>query len=304
MLAAMARIARILSPVDFSGHSRHALDHAIAFARWYGARLTALHVPLAFVASLTPDQEVAYPTEPGPPQETHDLLDDLERFVAPARDAGVDVETRIEEGVVVDRILRLAEELPVELIVMGTHGRSGFERLVLGSVTEKVLRKARAPVLTIPPPAEEVIPSVPILFERILCATDFSEGSVHALAHAVSIAHEASASLTLLHAIEAGGIHEAGQSVAPDMQRDAEVAVRERLHGLVSEAARARCKVDEVVCVGRAWREILRVARDRDSSLIVLGTHGHHAIDRLLFGSVTNHIVRAASCPVLTLRGD
>ena len=92
--------------------------------------------------------------------------------------------------------------MPSDLLVMGTHGRSGFERLVLGSVTEKVLRKAACPVLSVPRNVGDVVPAPPVLFTRILCAVDFSDCSINALNHAMSLGQEADARLTVLHVIE------------------------------------------------------------------------------------------------------
>ena len=91
--------------------------------------------------------------------------------------------------------------MKADLLVIGTHGRSGFERLVLGSVTEKVLRKASCPVLTVPKRLPDAVPVGPVLFKRILCPVDFSESSLHALSYAVSMAQEADGQLTVLHVV-------------------------------------------------------------------------------------------------------
>ena len=185
----MAEVTHILCPIDFSDHSRHALEHAVAFATWYSARITAMHVPVGFAAAApgidAPDADAAVPATL--PTRPEDLLDELRAFVEPARRARVRVDVRIDEGSAADEILRLEQELAIDLIVLGTHGRSGFEQLVLGSVAQKVLRKASCPVLTIPPPAEDLTASVPVLLERILCPLDFSEASLRALEHALSL---------------------------------------------------------------------------------------------------------------------
>ena len=101
-----------------------------------------------------------------------------------------------------DVIVANARKWRADLIVMGTHGRSGFERWVLGSVTEKVLRKAPCPVLTVPPPAGELHPDGSVLFRRIVCPVDFSGASLAALAYAVKLAEESRAEITVLHVLE------------------------------------------------------------------------------------------------------
>ena len=114
---------------------------------------------------------------------------------------GLPLEFEIGQGDAAVEILERSSALPSDLIVMGTHGRHGFDRLVLGSVTEKVIRKARCPVMTVPPGTAEAVPASP-LFKRILCAIDFSDASLKALDHAMSLAEEADAHLTLAHVVE------------------------------------------------------------------------------------------------------
>ena len=97
----------------------------------------------------------------------------------------------IGEGNTAAEVVARASAMPSDLIVMGTHGRAGFERVVLGSVTEKVLRRAPCPVLTVPRNVADAVPAPPVLFTRIVCAVDFSDCSIHALNYAMSLAQEA-----------------------------------------------------------------------------------------------------------------
>ena len=142
----MTAIKRILCPTDFSECSRHALDHAAALAQWYGARITVLHVNELIPHSPTPwgPSSTMFPS----PTE---IASALARFVEPLSHGVVPVETLSAEGDPVRIIVAKATELSCDLIVLGTHGRGGFSILVLGSVTEKVLRKAACPVLIVPP---------------------------------------------------------------------------------------------------------------------------------------------------------
>jgi nucleotide-binding universal stress UspA family protein len=193
---------------------------------------------------------------------------------------------------------------------MGTHGRSGFERLVLGSVTEKVLRKATCPVLSVPRRVKDAVPLPPVLFKSILCATDFSDCATHALRYAMSLAQEADARLTVLHVLELlpelpysslDAVRAWPQHVteyAAEVEKDR----RERLRAAVPESVRAYCAVETVLANGTPYRETLRVAAEQHSDLIVVGIHGRSATDLLFFGSTAQHVVRQSTCPVLTLR--
>lgn len=295
-------LRRILCPIDFSCFSETALRYAGAVARWYGAELVALHV---FAAQTGFE---AFPTLVAPaPLESPDrerLMEALIEFVEPLDRSFVKVRATIAEGDVVAKILESAARLDSDLIVLGTHGRSGFERLVLGSVTEKILRKSPVPVLTVPP-ALAGPESGAIGFEAILCPVDFSPVSRMALRHAASLAVESRSRLVVLHALEtlAETADQAGlrRESAPETRRDVERA-RQMLHVVAAHEASLLLTPEEVVASGKAYRAILAAAKERGTGLIVMGVHGRSAIDLALFGSTTSHVVREAACPVLTIR--
>jgi nucleotide-binding universal stress UspA family protein len=194
---------------------------------------------------------------------------------------------------------------------MGTHGRSGFERLLLGSITEKVLRKATCPVLTVPRRHPDAVPATPVLFKQILCPVDFSDCSMQALNYAMSLAQEADAHLTVVHVMAYGldatpdmydtVITDDRLSLADYRMRREEDA-RQRLKEAVPQTVAAYCRVDTMVSSGKPSREILRIAAEQQTDLIVIGVQGRGAADLMFLGSTTNHVVRAATCPVLTLR--
>jgi nucleotide-binding universal stress UspA family protein len=304
----MIEIPRILCPTDFSDCSRRALDHAVAIAKWYESTITLLHVRAVVPAAAYAPAGGVLPTSLTP-EDPNALVAAMKRLGEGAGGTGVPMEYDIADGAPAAEILRKAEAMPADLLVMGTHGRSGFDRLVLGSIAEKVLRKAACPVLTVPSGAPDVVPA-PVLFKRIVCAIDFSDCSMQALSYAMSLAQEADADLTLVHVIE----------VPPDVPREvhenefgiprslreyvalAEEDRRARLEAAVPEGVRAYCRVDSALPTGKPYREILRVAGERKADLLVIGIHGRGAVDRMLFGSTAEHLVRQASCPVLTLR--
>ena len=299
----MISIRRILCPTDLSDLSARAFRHATAFAKWYEAELDALYV----VPAVVPHPGVM---PPGPswalfdPEARSQVEDELHYFVAPAENEGVTVKRTIRDGDVVSEILKETRGIPADLVVMGTHGRGGFERWILGSVAEKTLRKAPCPVLTVPPAGGDQ-PVDPIHLKKVLCPVDFSEASTAALRYALSLAEESDAELVLLHALEWGPELEPplrpGIADFPEYRRLLEQDAREKLRAAIPTEARDWCHPEEVVVFGRAYQRILAEAKARQAQMIVMGVHGRSALDILLFGSTTHHVVRAACCPVLTI---
>ena len=307
----MIAIRRILCPTDFSDYSRRALDHAMAIARWYGSTVTALHV-----VSSTP----VVASYPGPVVlepivltaiSRAELLANVKTFIDAETVPGVPVEAVIRDGQAAAEIVAQAASMDADLLVIGTHGRSGFERLLLGSVTEKVLRKARCPVLTVPRRLPDAMPAGAVLYKRILCPVDFSASSLHALKYATSLAQESDGQLTVLHVIShefenavdrANAVATEEAMTSGDFRREREEALRRRLNDTVSRVDTEYCTPDGLVTHGRPWSEILRIASERQSDLIVMGVQGRGAADLMFFGSTTQHVVREATCPVLTLR--
>lgn len=306
----MIEIRRILCPIDFSDFSRRALDHAVAIADWYESTITLLHVSaIAQVVAYAPGSAML-PSAVLTGEDRDALLASMKRFADAEAGSRIPVEFEISEGHAAACILARAAAMPADLIVMGTHGRSGFERLMLGSVTEKVLRKAACPVLSVPRHAPEAVPAPAVLFKRIVCAVDFSDCSMRALAYAMSLAQEADARLTLVHVIEVppeapADFHQTvfpGPRTLTEYVAAAEAERRAHLADAVPDAVRAYCTVETIVPTGKPYREILRVASEQQSDLIVIGIHGRGAADLMFFGSTAQHVVREASCPVLTLR--
>jgi nucleotide-binding universal stress UspA family protein len=297
----MREIDRILCPVDLSDVSRLAADHAVLLARWYQASITALHVCSPVLISVS---DFAPAGSLHPPALSRDEItkarEQVSVFFAAAGPGVVDVV--VEDGRPANRILECARSLPADLIVIGTHGIGGFQHLLLGSVTEKVVRQATCPVLTVPPRAHTTS-SLP--FKRVLCPIDFSDSSLAALELAFSLAQESDADLQILHVCEWTTDDEplTTRPIAiPEYRQLVERDIVERLEGLVPDSTRDACRPMTRVGHGKAYREILGVATEESADLIVMGVHGRNALDLMLFGSTTNQVVRRAACPVLTLR--
>jgi nucleotide-binding universal stress UspA family protein len=301
----MIEFKRILCAVDFSEFSRRALDHALSVARGYGSAVTALHVvaPAPAVAGTYFGPEMAPPILL-PTMDRDTATRELEQLVTAEHVPGVKVETVVAEAAQTYRgILAQVVQLQRDLLVLGTHGRSGFERLFLGSTAEKVLRKCPCPVLTVPPKAPDAMPRGPVPFSRIVCGVDFSVSSRRALDYAMSLAQQNAAALTIVHVIDT---HPLYVDFAPPATIDLDAWTEQaasRLCSLVRKDVRATCSVVEVVREGAPYREILGLSRELTADLIVLGVHGRRAADLLLFGSTTHHVIREGQCAVLTLRG-
>ena len=305
----MIEIRRILCPVDFSDCSRRAVDHAMAIARWYGGNVTALHVfPLPPVAA-APTGPILLEPVLLTAEMREQLLADARRLLKTESAPGVATDAVLREGTAAAEILEQARSMGADLVVMGTHGRSGVDRLLLGSVTEKVLRKASCPVLTVPHGAPDAVPAAPVLYKRIVCPVDFSESSMRALNYARSLAREADAQLTVLHVsspeLEIPFDYPVGDTSLSlaEFQKRREQEAQRRLEAAISAEDAAYSKPDHLLTRGKPWREILRVAAERAADLIVMGVQGRGAADLMFFGSTTQHVVRQATCPVLTLRG-
>jgi nucleotide-binding universal stress UspA family protein len=296
---------RILCPTDLSEPSARALTYAAALGRWYGATLTVLYVVPSFdpmpvnPAGLDGTVQIVYP----PSKE--EVLREMGPLVESAGAAPLNPALAAEAGDPVKTIVDQALEVSADVIVMGTHGRSGFERFMIGSVTEKVLRKAPCPVMTVPPQAPATLPAE-VLFKRILCPIDFSPSSLQALGFALNLARQADGVVTLVHVLEwlpeeeppvyaSFNVPEYRQHLVDDTHR--------QLQALVAQESRTWSAIQEVVTNGRPHREVLRLAADSQSDLIVMGAQGRGGVGLALFGSTTQQVVRAAPCPVLTVRG-
>jgi nucleotide-binding universal stress UspA family protein len=301
------RIARVLCPTDLSETSAHAIEWAATVAGYYKAGITALHV-LSPIRLAMPGPATTGPGGSVAENEIERLRKEVAAQCGAVTVAGVDMDIAVDIGQPASRILERAASLPADLLVMGTHGTSGFEHLVLGSVTEKVLRKATCPVLTVPPRAQ-AISHLP--FARILCAIDFSESSLAALQYALSLAVESNAALTLLSVLEWPWEEppppmidqlplEQGMALT-EFRRYCEESAMKRLQSLVDSAPLPIKPVSRLRS-GKPYVQILAVAAEEQSDLIAIGVRGRSPLDMAVFGSTTNQVVRRATCPVLTFR--
>ncbi len=298
----MRQFSHVLCPIDFSETSVRATAYARAFADWYGATLTLLHVVPTFDAAIEPAVGVGEAERILLATSRDEVLAELRRRSGPPAE-GDRTSLVADSGVVHTTILRHASTLPADLLVMGTHGRSGFSRLLLGSVTERVVRHAPCPVLTVPPaPATGTAP--PVVFKNILCGVDFSPASIAALQWALELGRQSGGRVTVLHAIEF--LHEPEPSPFLDLDlakyhRHAIKRASEWLHERLAGEPQTWCAIDQEVAVGRAAQLLLSRSADGRADLIVIGAQGAGGIELMLSGSTSQPVLRGAACPVLSV---
>ena len=293
----MLRIERILCPVDFSEYSARAYDSAQSLARYYNAKLFLQHVVDFTLPSYAYYADAVYITELF--QTIRDSArKQLQDFAKSHTRCGVQPECFVYEGAVTDSILSFAAAQRVDLIVMGPHGLKGVDRVALGSVAEKVLRKARCPALVSRKPGTAVVTADDaqgsIRLHRVIFCMDFSDPARRALEYALSVAAEYDAQITLLHVLE-------------DVQtlaniNEAVAAAARQLDKLIPPEAASAKKVKTVVRIGRAYEQIIQHASEIRADLLIMAVRGRNALDLAVFGSTTYRAIQLGSCSVLAVR--
>jgi nucleotide-binding universal stress UspA family protein len=294
----MKSIRRIVYATDLSPVSEPAWAQAQRLGRLFDADVLAVHVlpPLP----LLPAEGYV------PPRVYEELLDGAHREAqarldALLRDAGstVRLKVRLESGPPASRLLEVVTEEAADLLVVGTHGRAGLERLVLGSVADRMVRQAPCPVLTVRP-APESGARGPI--RRICYATDFSPTARAAWAWVVAIASAADAAVDLVHVPfePVADRHLPAESIQA-MARLFQDQGRMQAEQLLERSPLPRERVHVRLSPGVPGDRIVRYAREHAADLIVMGTHGWSGIVRWMLGSVAHYVIQTAPCPVLTV---
>jgi nucleotide-binding universal stress UspA family protein len=290
---------KILFPTDFSEASNHALPHVVEMSKRFGAEVTMIHV--------------RSPYADDPHSEEYQFFDEnryssfLERELARTSESlsGVPVQSVIRRDVSpASGILEFSDEEKCDIIILGTHGRSGLGRFFLGSVAERVVRHSTIPVLTVAPGREGYRDNP--RYQQILATFDFSQNSRIAAVRARELADAYGAHLRILYVIEQEilpGYYESWRQQVrlerPELVERARESLLDVLgeHGLQD----VEVKVEVGDGDGRVHLDIQRFAVESETDLIVIGTHGLSGVERILLGSTTERIVRIAPCPVLTL---
>jgi len=306
--------SRILVPVDYSECSKEALRAAAALAMRLGATLDVVHVwdrPQYVSEELTIRQGNQRRSIADMIRENAEQ--DMETFVTTAEvPPGVAMTRRLKSGQPVATVLGELEEGKHDLVVLGTHGRTGLSHVMLGSFAEKLVRLSPVPALTVPQTTDESAAPARAV-GRILVATDFSEPSRAALDYAANLAKKLEASVDLLHVWEAPTFVVPGTGMTSiyvgsgaGEQTIEEVMRQSANHAMDEFVAKAKARGVAVRSMkteqGRPAHAIVEAAKSGEYDLIVIGTHGRTGLPRVLLGSVAENVVRHARCPVLTVR--
>jgi len=294
----MLEIKVILCPIDFSEFSMRAYSYALSLAEHYRAKLVAQHI-----VELSRYLYAEYVASQGDYQEFRRALREggeerLREFVKKHTREEIQPELVVHEGIAADSILSFAQERKADLIVMGTHGRRGFDRLVLGSVTDRVMRTAPCPVLAISKLPHEFMAAGEERrrvhhLNRILFCTDFSKASEWALNHAISATAEYDAELTLLHVLE--------EVPSPAKTEDAIATATEQLDKMIPQEGRKTLKIKMAVRIGKPYQQIIQFVVEAQIDMVAMGVSGRGALDRAVFGSTTYRVMQLGPCPVLAV---
>ncbi len=297
----MKPIKNILFPTDFSPCARFAAGNALAFARKFDADLFLLHASLLYENDPQKfDKLQQEPLEIKPEPYVNRRMDD----VLDVYNADNEKVHRVQiRGITeVASILEYARENPVDLIAMGSHGRRGFKRWLLGSVAEEMVRMAPCPVITLKEHWNGNLGNL----RKILCPIDFSDASRKALHHARKMAAHFNAGIYMLHVIQEPFLQDLYGSSLPnaaDFQEETEQRAREIMRSMAAEE-KDGLDIEVVVANGHPAREIIQFADTNGVDLIFMAHTGHTKLPDRILGSVTEHVVRAGHCPVYTAPMD
>lgn len=281
------RLKNILFATDFSDYSRQALPYVVNLARKFNSTIYLCHV-------VTPSQLIIGAPEAAPflyeaqHKRSGEELTEVARL---PEFKGLNTKAVLASGILEDELLKAINENQIDLIVVGTHGRTGIRRLMLGSVAEQICRIATCPVLTVGP---DVGFTEKTAFRRILVPTDFSDESTEILPYVLDLAREYNAAITFLHVIPM------------------DAAVNINAHLLADDARRTLKRVFGKECgdekpqflieFGHPAEAILRAAVENKSDLIAMGIRHAFAPGIHLRSGVAYQVMAAATCPVLTVR--
>jgi len=282
-------LKNILFATDFDVSAKRALPFAVALADRYGAKLYAGHVipPEAYALARPESVERIL-------KEAQDYASyALNQLIDPLRHRGQRCEALLGHGNVAEVLTEFVHSRAADLVVVGTSSRAGLGKMFLGSIAEEIIREAPCPVLTVGP---HVMVEASAGIHSLVCATDFSPGSLRAAEFAVSLAHDYQAHLTLVHVVE--GVLKHSPHLATQL-------TEQRLHEMIPPEPELLYEPQMVVEIGPVAERILGVAAELSADIVIMGVRGAGAFAQTArhFGSIAHKVVSLATCAVLTI-GD
>ena len=276
----MLTITHVLCPVDLSAAAAAALRYATELSSVLQAELSVLLVGSGA-------------------SEGSDGSDSIAAFIAGTVGRAVQPHRIYRQGQPVEEILRTSEAIGPDLVVMGSHGRTGLQRLLLGSVTEAVVRRSVTPVLVVPPTSPGL--QRPVKPDVVLCAVDFSPSSQRAIEYAAAVAAGAGARLLLAHILEWSEEHDPSAAIQGHRFPTSEDDAITRLNELITDEMRMRCSPQLALGYGEPGDELLRLLQEHDADMCVLGITRRNPIDLTVFGSTARRLIRNGGRPVLAV---
>jgi nucleotide-binding universal stress UspA family protein len=287
--------SHILVPLDGSGFAEQALLYAEALGLAYNARLLLLSVPQArqLIRSIPIYGKLPEPgTTEWEAQEIY-LSEVAERVNA----MGIQVDTLVQTGSVTDAINDLVEERGVDMVVLSTRGRSGLQRMVLGSVATQVVQGVTRPILIVRP-IDDVKPPLPE-FKKLLVTLDGSEFAERVLPYVrASTSFESEVLLLAVPQVPRAERYGAVVEEIQELRQQAEQEAGEYLECVAAALQEDGIEAHVLVCGSRPADTIISVAKEEDVDVVMMATHGHGELDRLFLGSVADRIVQNTHCPV------
>lgn len=295
----MIYLKKILCPLDFSKCSDNALKNALIIAEKYGAELHLFHAVLMF-----DDEGYQSDDRLSDFKKSYDILSEISDAkladLVKGKTGNVKIKSASRRGFSAsEEILSYAEEVGIDLIVMGTNGRNVIRHFLIGSVAEKVLRLSRCPVLSVREETESIG-----THNHILVPVDFSEYSNQALQFGLEIASRYGLKVTLMHVIEQVN-HPSfyGTSIFEITSRLREQSL-EVMKDLRNKFKFPEVETNYVLSDGKPAHEIIEHANNNDFDLLVIATHGLTGLEHFLMGSTTEKVIQSVNIPVLVVRKD
>jgi len=293
----------ILCATDFSDFSNHTIRYGFALAREFEAKLFVCHViDLSSVAIYGEFQL-------DPVGQQNRIMEDADSQIQGLIGSQpVEWEPMINVGKPADEISRAVEEKDIDLVITATRGRSGLKRLILGSVTERLMRTLTCPLLVVHSPEHEFVSGAEqqIKLTRILIGCDFSADSSLAFEHGLSLAQEFQSELHLAHVIEPPAqpdLFKGEKPLSEEIQKDYRGLLTQKLKNMVPEEAGNWCVPQTRLLEGHPYIELVKYAESNDMDMIVLGVRGHGLVRTLFLGSTPDRVARNSPCPVLSVSG-
>lgn len=297
----MIEIKKILCPLDFSKCSKIALKNAVELAKKLNSELHLFHAILLY-------EDDSYKPDDRLPDNivSYALIEDIskQKLKNIASDHQIDdfkiVTASARAFSAAEEILNYAEDNKIDLIVMGTHGRSAISHFLLGSVTERTIRMAGCPVLTFRKESKSVND-----FKNIIVPIDFSDHSKLALRYALEVAKVYASEITVFHSIEQQ-VHPAFYTSGKISLFEIDAELRQRATDAMMEF-RTELDMSEIktkyhLAEGPAYHEIINYIKNENFDLLVIATHGLKGLEHFLIGSTTEKVIRHAELPVLTVK--